>query len=90
MKQTDEEQLISIAREVLGVDEFRGGKGKTHEEQLTSLAREVVRVLRKRFAVSDWSGWENGNGVEVGSDVERLIRRAERITKRAAKRSTSL
>jgi hypothetical protein len=56
------------------------------DPQLTRLAAEVVRVLDRRCKAGctkpDWYGFENGNGSEVGSEIERLINRAKRILKK--------
>ena len=57
------------------------------EDDLLKLAREVIRVLDKRCKVSPddtWTGYENANGYEVGSDIEKLIKRAKRTLNRHA------
>ena len=55
---------------------------KTNDE-LISLALQVVEILDKRCKAGcskpDWTGYQNGNGVEVGRHIERLIRVAQRI-----------
>ena len=52
-------------------------------DKLITLAGQIVEVLDKRCKAGcsnpDWTGYENGNGSEVGSEIERLIRRAKRI-----------
>jgi hypothetical protein len=53
-----------------------------------ALAHEVVRVLDRRCKAGvtspSWVGFENGNGIEVGREIERLIRRAKRILAKEA------
>ena len=57
------------------------------EQQLTALAAEVVRVLDQQCKAGckerTWKGFENGHGIEVGTDIERLIYRAKRVLKKA-------
>lgn len=53
------------------------------KDELISLALTVVEVLERRckagYQKSPWEGYLNGNGTEVGLDIERLINQAKRI-----------
>ena len=55
----------------------------TVNDELIGLALTVVEVLDKRAKAGhlnpSWQGFQNGNGVEVGSDIDRLICKARRI-----------
>lgn len=52
------------------------------------LATEIIRVLDvkarqgARRPEETWTGFENGEGVEVGQDIERLIRKAKAVVKK--------
>lgn len=54
------------------------------------LANEIIRVLdvKARQGVrkpeETWTDFENGDGVEIGRDVERLIKRAKAVIKQSA------
>ena len=56
---------------------------KTVNDELISLALTIVEVLDKRARAGglnpSWQGFQNGNGVEVGQDIDRLICKAKRI-----------
>ncbi|WP_020604006.1 hypothetical protein [Spirosoma spitsbergense] len=51
--------------------------------ELISLALIVVEVLDRRAKAGShkppWQDFQNGNGVNIGIDVERLIQKAQRI-----------
>ena len=52
-----------------------------------ALAQRVVDILDKKCRngsskeFSSWIGYENGNGTECGTDIEKLIKQAKRILK---------
>lgn len=54
------------------------------------LANEIIRVLdvKARRGVrkpeETWTGFENGEGIEIGRDIERLIKRAKAVIKQSA------
>lgn len=54
------------------------------------LANEIIRVLdvKARRGVRQpeetWVGFENGEGVEIGRDIERLIKKAKAVIKQSA------
>lgn len=47
------------------------------------LAKRIVRVLETRALAGckhpNWKGFENGNGSEVGGEIDALIKAAQRI-----------
>ncbi len=51
--------------------------------KLHSLSSGVIMVLKNKALrgcdEKSWIGFQNGNGTEVGKDVERLIKIAEKI-----------
>ena len=53
--------------------------------KLHRLSSGVVMVLKNKALrgcdEKSWIGFQNGNGTEVGKDIERLIKRAEREQK---------
>ena len=55
------------------------------------LAKEIIRILDVktrqglRQPETAWIGFENGEGVEVGKDIERLIKKAKAVLKASAK-----
>lgn len=63
------------------------------ESPEVKLARRVLRVLRKasngntpttfRPDPTKWAGFENGNGTEVGSEIDALIAACERIANKS-------
>ena len=54
-------------------------------EQAIKLAKKVIEILDKKCregcneANYSWVGFENGNGVECGVDIERLIKQAKKV-----------
>ena len=52
-----------------------------------TLAKEIIRLLdvKARRGVrkpeETWIGFENGEGVEIGTDIERLIKKAKAVIK---------
>jgi predicted Zn-dependent protease len=52
-----------------------------------SLAKDIVNILEIKCLAGcsekhkTWQGFQNGNGTDVGKDIERLIRKAKRIIK---------
>lgn len=48
--------------------------------QETGFIAKKVKSLRG-CEVKNWVGFQNGNGTDVGQDIERLIKRAEREQK---------
>ena len=58
---------------------------KTDSEKLVKLAKSIVRVLEKRCLAGclpqykNWDGFQNGNGEDVGGEIEALILRAKKI-----------
>ena len=52
-----------------------------------NLAKEIIRLLdiKARQGVrkpeETWIGFENGEGVEIGTEIERLIRKAKTVIK---------
>lgn len=60
----------------------------TESKQLLAavrLAETVIKVMdiKGRAGLSDptWVGFENGNGTEIGKDIEKMIRQAKRFLK---------
>ena len=53
--------------------------------RLNGLSSALIQVLKVKSLrgckVKNWLGFENGNGTDVGQDIERLIKRAEREQK---------
>ena len=50
--------------------------------RLSSMLIQVLKVKSLRGCeVKNWLGFQNGNGTDVGQDIERLIKRAEREQK---------
>lgn len=53
--------------------------------RLNGLSAALIQVLKVKSLrgceVKNWLGFENGNGTDVGQDIERLIKRAEREQK---------
>jgi hypothetical protein len=53
-----------------------------------SLAKEVVQILDEKCKQGcapenrSWIGFENGDGIECGNDIERLIKQAKNILKK--------
>lgn len=64
-----------------------GLNSKTNYEMKTefNLAKNVIKILDKKGRAGcinkSWEGYCNGNGTEIGTDIERLIRQAKRILK---------
>lgn len=61
-------------------------KQSSNDELYTScitLAETIVKILDKKARAGcsnpSWEGYQNGNGTEVGKDIEKLIRKAKRI-----------
>jgi hypothetical protein len=54
--------------------------------ELISLASRVIAILDKKANVGckekGWEGFQNGNGTEVGKDIDRVIKSAHRILKK--------
>ena len=54
------------------------------------LAKEIIRLLdvKARQGVRQpeqtWVGYENGEGVEIGTEIERLIKKAKAVIKASA------
>lgn len=46
---------------------------------VTAVLRELLASLRRFQPKDSWSGWENGDGEEVGERLEIAIRRARRL-----------
>lgn len=48
-------------------------------------AKEVIRILDKKAnrgcSQQSWEGFENGNGEEIGTHIDKLIRKAKKIVK---------
>lgn len=56
-----------------------------YKSELESLASRVIKILdikAKRGCIESWEGYQNGNGIEVGKDIEALIRKSKRILKK--------
>ncbi len=53
--------------------------------RLSGLSSTLIQVLKVKSLrgceVKNWSGFQNGNGTDVGQDIERLIKKAEREQK---------
>ena len=53
--------------------------------RLSGLSSTLIQVLKVKSLrgceVKNWVGFQNGNGTDVGQDIERLIKRAEREQK---------
>jgi len=53
------------------------------KEEGIKLAKLVVRILDKKAhkgcAVKSWVGFENGNGEEIGTDIDRIVNEAKKI-----------
>lgn len=53
--------------------------------RLGGLSSALIQVLKVKSLrgceVKNWLGFQNGNGTDVGQDIERLIKRAEREQK---------
>ena len=51
--------------------------------KLHNLSSGVIMVLKNKALrgcdVKSWIGFQNGNGTEVGQDIERLIKIAEKV-----------
>lgn len=51
--------------------------------QCLELAKDIIKILdqkaRKGCTNPSWIGYENGNGEEFGSDVEKLIDKAKKV-----------
>lgn len=51
--------------------------------ELIKLAERVVDVLDKKASAGvynkEWKGFTNGNGTEVGVDIDRLIKHCKKI-----------
>ena len=54
------------------------------------LAKEIIRLLDVkarqgvRQPAQTWVGYENGEGVEIGTEIERLIKQAKALIKASA------
>ena len=58
------------------------------EDEIADAERDVLNVaaglrnaLRLLKPGRSWRGWENGNGEEIGSAIERLIRAYDRVVR---------
>ena len=51
------------------------------KEEGIKLAKLVVSILDKKAhkgcAVKSWVGFENGNGEEIGTDIDRIVNEAK-------------
>ena len=58
---------------------------RTLKAEKKELACRLIQVLKVKSLrgceVKNWVGFQNGNGTDVGQDIERLIKRAEREQK---------
>lgn len=60
---------------------------------IEQLAKEIIRVLdvKARQGVrkpeETWTGFENGNGEEIGRDIEQLIAKAKKVTESTAQKA---
>jgi hypothetical protein len=49
----------------------------------TQLAKDIIRILKVKANRGcnhqSWEGFQNGNGEDVGKDIDRLIRKAEKV-----------
>jgi hypothetical protein len=79
MKQEDEIKALR--------DEVRTLKTEKKELacRLNGLSSTLIQVLKVKSLrgceVKNWLGFQNGNGTDIGQDIERLIKRAEREQK---------
>lgn len=68
-------------------DEIKKLKAQKEElaYRLNGLSSALIMVLREKTLrgciVKNWLGFQNGNGTDVGKDIERLIKRAEKEQK---------
>ena len=55
-------------------------------KDLLSLCKSIIQTLdvkgRAGCINPSWEGFQNGNGTEVGKDIETLIRKAKRLEKK--------
>lgn len=79
MKQNEETKALQ--------EEIRTLKAEKKELacRLSGLSSTLIQVLKVKSLrgceVKNWVGFQNGNGTDVGQDIERLIKRAEREQK---------
>lgn len=68
-------------------DEIKKLKAQREELacRLNGLSSALIMVLRVKALrgciTKNWFGFQNGNGTDVGKDIERLIKRAEKEQK---------
>lgn len=78
-----------IRETFIKVANLESGLPKSQRDAITGLvfrvASTLIQVLKVKSLrgceVKNWVGFQNGNGTDVGQDIERLIKRAEREQK---------
>lgn len=57
------------------------GNKTTYKKELQKISKEVVCVLKTKllrgYEYKDWNGFYNGNGEDMSSDIENLVKMAE-------------
>jgi hypothetical protein len=62
-------------------------KPRDYKSELESLSNKVINILDVKAKSglnkdhNKWDGFTNGNGTEVGKDIESLIKKAKRLLK---------
>ncbi len=79
MKQNEETKVLREEVKTLKAEK------KELARRLNGLSSALIQVLKVKSLrgceVKNWLGFQNGNGTDVGQDIERLIKRAEREQK---------
>lgn len=78
---------MSKEKNSISQDEIKNLKVEKEELacRLNGLSSALIMVLKVKAlrgcTVKNWLGFQNGNGTDIGKDIERLIKRAEKEQK---------